>query len=230
MKLPAIFIAMTIVVPLFATADRRAIGDQTRVAPAVSESPLTVVLLLDVSASVSRLPMFIETRFVQVFNAFARGLRPGDRAGLGVIGRQFQSSALVSDPRDLPAIARRMLQVPDADRLGPSPIWDAIESAITIVEASNGRLAVVLFSDGKSTGNVHGLEDVTAHASQARVSINAVIEGDSSQGPVPSGLDPAELIGSIVKTTGGRLLIDRPANPRDRNPGPLITQIMDGLR
>lgn len=229
MKLPAIFIALTIAAPLFATADRRPIADQTRAASVESASPLTVVLVLDVSASVSRLPMFVETRFVQVFNAFVRGLRPGDRAGVGVIGRRFQSSALVSDGRDLPAIARRLLQVPDSERLGPSPIWDAIESAITLVEASDGRLAVVLFSDGKSTGNVRGLQDVTAHANKARVSINAVIEGDSSQGPVPPGLDPAELVGSIVRTTGGRLLVDRPANPRDRNPGPLITQIMDEL-
>jgi hypothetical protein len=189
-----------------------------------------VVLLLDVSASVSRLPMFIETRFVQVFNAFARGLKSGDRAGVAIIARRFQSSALVSDARDLPAVARRLLQVPDADRVGPSPIWDAIENAITLVESSDGRLAIVLFSDGKSTGNVRGLQEVTAHARQARVSINAVIEGDSFQGPVPPGLDPAELIGSIVGTTGGRLLVDRPPNPRDRNPAPLIAQIMDGLR
>jgi Mg-chelatase subunit ChlD len=230
MRLPAVFIALTIAAPLFASADRSPVRDQTRAAPAAGESAVTVVLLLDVSASVSRLPMFVETRFVQVFNAFARGLRPGDRAGVGVISRRFQSSALVSDTRDLPTIGRRLLQVPDADRLGPSPIWDGIDSAITLVEASNGRLAVVLLSDGKSTGNVRGLQEVTEHARQARVSINAVIEGDSSQGPIPPGLDPAELIGSIVRTTGGRLLVDRPANPRDRNPAPLITQIMEGLR
>jgi hypothetical protein len=198
----------------------------------LSASPtLTVVLLLDVSASVSRLPLFIEPRFVQVFNAFLQGLKPGDRAGIGVVARRLRLSQLTSDPRELSTIARGFLQVADTDRLGPSPLWDAVDETIALVAGQTGRRAIVLFSDGKSSGNTHGLDEVTAHARQLGVSINAVVAGESSpgQGQSTDHLDPADLTESLVQATGGRQLLDRPANPRDRNPARLIAQIMAAL-
>jgi hypothetical protein len=193
---------------------------------------LTVVLLLDVSGSVSHLALPIDSRFAQVFNAFAQGLRPEDRAAVGVVADGVRFGKLTSNVRELAASARDLLQVPDAARLGPSPLWDAIDASITLVSADPaGRPAVVLFSDGKSTGNTHGLDEVTRRAVQLHVAVSAVVEGPSSALLARSllPLDPADLIDRLAQATGGRRLLDRPTDPRQRNPGPLISIVMDGL-
>jgi hypothetical protein len=193
---------------------------------------LTVVLLLDVTASVTRMPIPIDPRFAQVFNAFLQGLKPADRGAVGVIAGRPRVGPLTADHRELSASVRRLLQVPDADRLGPSPIWDAIDEAVTEAAGDpSGRPAVVLFSDGKSSGNVHGLDEVIDHSKRLHVSIHAVVEGPGSLFLARStqALDPAELIGQLTTATGGLRLLDRPADPRQRNPGPLVAQIMDLL-
>jgi hypothetical protein len=190
---------------------------------------MTAILLLDVSASVSRVPMMLEPRHVQVFNAFLAGLRAGDLAGVGVIARGFELSAVTADRRELSSAARTLLRVNDVERLGPSPIWDALDGAVAALAAASGRRAILLFSDGKSSGNVRGLQEVISHARESDVSISAVVEGESSPGGTPAGLDPADLIATIVKATGGRIALDRPANPRDRNPVPMIAQMLDDL-
>jgi hypothetical protein len=212
-----------------ASSGRSLAAGQASPIPAPAGSTLTTILLLDVTASVSRVPMMLEPRYVQVFNTFLNGLRPGDLAGVGVIARGVQMSAVTADRRALSSEAKSLLQVSDVERLGPSPIWDALDGAVTALASAGGRRAVVLFSDGKSSGNVRGLQEVVTHAQEAGVSISVVVEGESSPGGGQAGLDPADLIGTIVKATGGRIAIDRPANPRDRNPAPMIAQMLDDL-
>jgi hypothetical protein len=193
---------------------------------------LTVVLLLDISASVSRVPVVIDQRFAQAFNAFLDGLKPADRAAVGVMTTATHFSRITGDRRTLSADARVLLQVPDGDRLGPSPLWDAIDAAVALVESDRaGRPAVVLVSDGKSSGNVRGLDEVIAHATRSRASINAVLEGPGSafQARTTDQFDPSDLMGRLTGATGGTRLLDRPPDPRQRNPGPLVTLIMDNL-
>jgi hypothetical protein len=139
---------------------------------------------------------------------------------------------LTADHRELSASVRGLLQIPDAERLGPSPIWDALDEALTEAASDpSGRPAVVLFSDGKSSANVHGLDEVIDHATRLHVSIHAVVEGPGSvfMARSPQALDPADLIGRLTSATGGLRLLDRPPDPRQRNPGPLVAQIMDAL-
>jgi hypothetical protein len=59
----------------------------------------------------------------------------------------------------------------------------------------------------------------------------AVVEGPASVFLARStqALDPAELVGRLTDATGGLRLLDRPSDPRLRNPGPLVAQIMDVL-
>lgn len=195
-------------------------------------SRLNVVLLLDASASVAQLPLQIDQRYAQVFNAFLHGLQPVDRAAVGVVARGVRFTAMTGDRRELTTQIRSLLQVADADRLGPSPLWDAIDQAITLMEDTAGRRAVVLFSDGKSTGNTRGLDEVIGRARRLQVSINAVVEGPGSifLARTTSALDPADVIERLTQVTGGRRLLDRPSDPRQRNPGPLVSLIMEGLR
>lgn len=202
-------------------------GEQAGPAPA----GLTVVLLLDVSSSVAQLPLQIDQRYPQVFNAFLNSLKPTDRAAVGVIAGRVRFSAVTGNKAELTTSIRSLLQVADVDRLGPSPLWDAIDAAITLTRDPAGRPAIVLFSDGKSTGNTRSLDDVIERARQERVMVSAVVEGAGSNflARTKSALDPADQIARLTDSTGGRRLLDRPTDPRERNPGPLISVIMDGL-
>ena len=193
---------------------------------------LTVVLVLDATASVSTLPIPIDQRFAQVFNAFLQGLRPSDRGCVAVLTSHVHFGPITADHRELSASARVLLQIAETDRLGPSPIWDAIDEALGLAGADpSGRPAVVLFSDGKSSGNVHGLDEVIGHAQRLHATISAVVEGPGSVflARSPQVLDPADLIDRLTSATGGRRLLDRPGDPRQRNPGPMVTLLMDAL-
>jgi len=193
---------------------------------------LTVVLVIDLTASVSRVPLPIDQRFAQAYNGFVQGLKPSDRAAVGVIADKTHFGPLTGDLRQLSASARLLLQVPDANRLGPSPLWDAVDEAIALASSDpSGRPAVILFSDGKSTGNVHGLDEVVAHAKKAGVIVSAVLEGPSSAYLVrlAESPDPGELMGRLTDATGGLRLLDRPPDPRQRNPGPMVAEILNVL-
>jgi hypothetical protein len=188
----------------------------------------TVVLLLDVSASMTQTPLPLDARYAHVFNAFLLGLRPGDRAALGVFAGEAEFSPVVADPRELSAVLRRLLQAPERRR-GPSAIWDAVDRALPLAGAPGG--AIVLFTDGKAAGNMKGLDDVIAHARARGIRVHAVDEGPGTTllARAVSSLDPARAIERLTGETGGRTLLDRPVDPRQRNPGPLVALIMDGL-
>jgi hypothetical protein len=199
--------------------------------PAPSTQGLTVVLLLDVSASMTHVPLPLDARYAQVYNAFAQGLRPEDRAAIGVMASSTRFGPLTSNPKELSASVRRLLQAAETDRLGPSPLWDGALSAMPMLGSAGGPSALLLFSDGKSTGNVHGLDELIAQAVTQHVSVNAVLEGAGTVllARAASALDAGDAIEKLTTATGGRRLLDRPPDPRQRNPGPLISVIMDAL-
>jgi hypothetical protein len=201
------------------------------VPPTPSSQGLTVVLLLDVSASMTHVPLPLDARYAQVYNAFAQGLRPEDRAAVGVMAASTRFGPLTSDPKELSASVRRLLQAAETDRLGPSPLWDGALSAMTLFESAGGPSALLLFSDGRSTGNVHGLDELIAKAVERHVSVSAVVEGAGTAllARAASSLDAGDAIEKLTTATGGRRLLDRPPDPRQRNPGPLISVIMDDL-
>lgn len=204
---------------------------QTATAPAI-ERRLSVVLLLDASASMTHEPLLFDSRYAQVFNAFQLALRPGDRAAVGVLAGETRLSAPTSNARELSDAVRWLLQAPDAARLSGSPIRDGLDRTLTLAADPARRSAIVLFSDGKSGGNIRGLDDVIARARQLRVSISVVVEGPGSAflARNTGELDPAAALDCLAQQTGGRRLLDRPLNPRERNPGPLVALIMEFLR
>ena len=197
-----------------------------------SPVPLTAILLLDTSASVSRSAMLLDSRFAEIFNAFLFGLKAGDRSAVGVIAKGTRFTTLTSDRREMTAGVRGLLRVLDADRLGPSPIWDATDEALTLLEGEAGHRAVVLFTDGKASGNLHGSTDVLDHARRAGVTIEAVIEGGGTRLVLQpeSALDPADVVRRVAEGSGGHVWLDRPTNSRARNPAIWVTRIMEGLQ
>lgn len=184
---------------------------------------ITAVLLLDVSASVSQQSLRIDDRFVRMFNMFLQMLQPADRAAVGLLANRVRLTPLTTDRTQLSASMRTLLQVPDVDRLGPTPIWDALDDAISLLSDDNSRRAIILYTDGRSSGNVHGLSEIIDRATRAHVSIHAVIP---PQRLSPDRLDPADLIEQLTSATGGQRLIEQ------RFPGSavaLVSQIMDAM-
>lgn len=209
------------------------VGDVRAQRSAPEPAGLTVVLLMDVSASVAHQPLAIDQRFAQVFNAFLQGLKPSDRGAVGVVSGRSRFTHVTGNPRDLSTAVRRLLQVPDSERLGPSPLWDALDEAITLAAADpGGRPAIVLFSDGKSSGNLRGLDEVIDRARRLRVRVSVAVEGADTLflARTISPLDPADLLERLTEATGGLRLLDRPSDPRLRDPGPLVARIMDALQ
>lgn len=60
--------------------------------------------------------------------------------------------------------------------LGASPVWDAVDSAVTALESEAGRRALILLTDGRSTGNTRSLDQAILHANAARVAVFVVGE------------------------------------------------------
>jgi uncharacterized protein (DUF58 family) len=199
--------------------------------PAPAPAGLSVMLLMDASASMTRTQLAFDPRYAQVFNAFLLGLRPQDRGAVGLIGSTTHFTAMRGDHRALAADVRALFRLPDSARLGPSPLWDAIDEAIPLVVEPNGKPAIVIFTDGKSGGNRKGLDEVIDHAKRRGVSVSSVAEGPGSmlQARMPIALDPADALDTLAQATGGRRFVDRPMNPRQRDPGPMISLIMEGL-
>jgi Mg-chelatase subunit ChlD len=93
-----------------------------------------------------------------------------------------------------------LLQAPDADRLGPTPIWDALDEAMALLADAPGKRAIVMYTDGRSTGNTHSLAEVMERATRASISINAVIPPPK----IVDQLNPADLLERLAQATGGR--------------------------
>jgi hypothetical protein len=161
-------------------------------------TPLSIVLLVDVSGSVSdamatlavgRDPSDRALRGAKAPNGprdlfhravetgFIANLAAGDRARIGRLTRTVQlSEALTSDHAALRAAANAMLDVAEEERHGASPLWDAVHLGVTAVKDEPGRRAVVLVTDGFATGNRRSLAAVIDYATQAGVSVSVVGE------------------------------------------------------
>jgi hypothetical protein len=154
-----------------------------------------------------------------------RGLRDGDRVRFGTIERGLRlDAAFASGRATLDAEARKALNVPDQDRYGPSPIWDAVDNAVAALETEEGHRAVVLVTDGFSTGNRRGLADVARRAALAPAAVYIVhelqlvpgIQGrlqDLTSDPwimvsPLSGPAPKDTLRELADTTGGAYLTD----------------------
>ena len=170
-----------------------------------ADEPVALVLLLDVSAS-NPIPGDDLERAVD--GALLKPRTPRDRIRVGGFARQLVLSARFdTEGPELHRAARLVWNIPRADRIGPSPLWDGVETAVQALEAERGRRAIVMVTEGRSTGNVHGMAEVTTRALFANVSINVIA--------VPTGMflrqdeqtyarvRPSVLLEQMAVATGG---------------------------
>jgi hypothetical protein len=97
--------------------------------------------------------------------------------------------------------------VPDAERFGASPLWDSLDIVVRHVAQDPGRRAILVLTDGRSTGNRIGVNALIADANAFGVSIWPIEYGPSEWYlPDRDGrtTHPSQLLSHLAKATGGR--------------------------
>jgi VWFA-related protein len=134
--------------------------------------PISVVVMLDRSGS-------MRGNFGLVLHAaaeFVRRMRPDDKARIGSFAEriEIQPEGFTSDQQEL----LRVLQA-DLPVAGPTPLWNAVDEAISALGSQDGRKVVLVFSDGGDAPsnfsfNNRSVMDVMRRAQQDDVMVYAI--------------------------------------------------------
>src|SRR5262245_1511903 len=110
--------------------------------------PITVAVMLDMSGS-------MEQRFLRVRDStahFIDALLPVDRAAIGTFGTEvFMSPVVTNDQADLKRVLMQELWPG-----GATPLWQAVDVAMTSLAGRPGRRVVLALTDGGDTGALPG--------------------------------------------------------------------------
>jgi Ca-activated chloride channel family protein len=173
--------------------------------------PITVVLMLDRSGSMRGNFGLV----VAAAEAFVRRLQPDDKARIGSFAERvvIEPETFTNDRDEMIRILRSGLQPP-----GPTPLWNALDEAISSLREQEGRRVVLVFSDGADAPmnfrfNNRSVMDVMRRAQQENVMVYAVglqstilRSPSAGRGGLRGGLmsqrpDPA--LSRIAEDTGG---------------------------
>ena len=169
---------------------------------AVDTSPVTAILLLDTSGSmtthIARLNMWSGHLLTR--------MRPGDRMRIGFLdGRELQPAEFSMDRRLLAAALSAPIR-PIAATL----LWTSLEKALNALNDQPGYRAVVVLSDGEDTASITDSKDVFNQALAARVAVHS-IEPPPIRLPAGPGGSPINVMArsnafrNLVRDTGGTL-------------------------
>ena len=170
--------------------------------------PITVVVMLDRSGSMQGNFKLVEF----AGEAFVRRLIAGDKARVGSFGSKIElyPNDFTNNQDELIRILRNGLQ-----HAGPTPLWNAVDTAITNLLPQEGRRVVLVFTDGADNpGNFKlnnlSVMDVLDRAQRENVMIYAVglesrggggFPGRGGFGAMTQGPDPG--LPTIAEETGG---------------------------
>jgi Ca-activated chloride channel homolog len=104
--------------------------------------PITVVIMLDMSGSM--FPRFLRLRTSTL--SFVDALLPHDRAQIGSFGDEIAISPHLSGDKEL---LRRVLRN-ELWPMGGTPIWNALDAAMTALQSESGRRVVLSITDGRN--------------------------------------------------------------------------------
>jgi len=175
---------------------------------------LWVLLLIDASASAieswdistDSLTSFIPSiDYGLIANLSAR-----DRLGLGVFARQTHFGLEFGhDKSSLSDVERDALRMDDRDRIGPSPIWDAVDAATDVLASHAGQRVIILVTDGRATGNRKSLAAVIDHAMRSDVAVTVIPRGFATPMFTPPDVTanaPGVNLMAMANATGGLFL------------------------
>lgn len=174
--------------------------------------PATIVILVDATAS---MPLHLLDLAPTIASGVVRGVSKGDRVRLGVISGAVRfGSSFTDDARTavLPVVTFFTRGDPE-----PSPIWDAVDAAATLLDVEHGVRTIVVITDGKASGNRLGFDEMSAHAIRSGLSIDVIAEAPevvvNQQGSKSAAaVRPSASLRALAQLTGGAYLTDGPAN------------------
>jgi hypothetical protein len=162
----------------------------------VARTRPTTALLVDVSASVVTMPGTLE----EALACLVDGLEPRDRLRVGALARHLFLGPIRSDYRAARGDLRQVLNPTLEDIVGPTPLWDAVAYIAGELAKGPTPAAILLVTDGRSTGNRLSLAQAAQYVVDARVSLNVLVVG------------PPEHL-SVMPQDGTESIVVRPGAP-----------------
>jgi Ca-activated chloride channel homolog len=174
--------------------------------------PITVAIMLDMSGSmVSR---YLKVRESTLW--FVNALLPDDRAQIGSFGEEVAISPLLTGDK---AVLTRVLKE-ELWPLGPTPLWNAAEAAMTALGGQTGRRVVLMLTDGADSCNFprcRKFGDVEKRAKREDFMFYAIAMDERGIG--------ADLVKLVQQTGGGHFALDAGDNLTDT-----FSRVADELR
>jgi hypothetical protein len=168
--------------------------------------PIDVVLMVDVSASITRGAFKSDAGLItDAASALSSVMVAGDTARLGTFGTEVRlDAAALKDPDAVHKAARAL-----TDTIGgASPLWDALDASALVLSTAGPRRGIVVLTDGRSSANRIAFGDMLTKIESARVAVFA-IGLESGGAPVP---DPKARLAYLADVTGGTY---QPAKRKD---------------
>jgi VWFA-related protein len=175
------------------------------IAPA--SQPLSLLLLVDASRSMA--PQ--GGRLERAVKRFVVSLDAGDRIRTGVIDDEIAFAPTFDSPASsFRIMPRDRIVVRERLKTGGTPLWDAIHQASELLGAEHGRRILLVFSDGRTSGNQHSLEEAAEFAGDTNVSVTAlapfVTRGIHQAEKTIAIVTPVAHLDRLTQYTGGRLI------------------------
>lgn len=195
---------------------------------------LSVAVVLDLTAS-GFWPGGAPSSALQTVRDHVLAILRNDTAVLvGSFGRSVRwSGDFSTDRSEQIRRLRSALSLPEAERTGPSPVWDAVDEALAALQPRPGRQAVLLVTDGQATGNRLGLADVADRAIAAAVPINVVFTGPSGlvrqTRDTSAGVHPERPLMQLASATGGYYTA-RPSQSLEKAPVDALRKAATAMR
>jgi hypothetical protein len=174
-----------------------------------AREPLAVVLVVDVSFSMFQ---YVEprSRLEAVTDAFVRALRPGDRAWFGRVAGPPAFSGMFEPASTYVDDQAAVFEVTPAERYGASPLWDALDGAVGRLAGASGRRHIILWTDGRTSGNRVPLSEAVDRAQEAGVAIHILCEPTDDLVPLTPTtavrVRPSLYLQAAAEVTGGTFL------------------------
>jgi len=183
-------------------------SSQPAQAPATAGTgpPVDVVLMVDVSASITRGAFKSDASLItDAASALASVMAPGDTVRIGTFGTEVRlNQATLRDPDALHKAASALTGTIG----GASPLWDALDASALVLSTAGPRRAIIVLTDGRSSANRHAFGDVLTKLEHARVAVFPIgLESGGAAQP-----DPTARLAYLADVTGGHYV---PARRKD---------------
>ena len=154
-------------------------------------------------------------------------LGPDDSVFLGSFGRSIRlTKSALRGPDQIDRSASLLAQ----EAGGPSPLWDALDTAITALDGKTAPRAIVLVTDGRTNSNAKSFDQVLGRAMQAGIRVFPLsVEtklATQDRGTRFTPPDPSARLRKLAEATGGEFYTFN----RGEELGPLLKGVVASLR